>query len=254
VRCRYSRRLFIRRILISNVYDRLFMTIPLLTASNLVKSYAAANGDATPVLRGVSLTIERGEILAIIGASGAGKSTLLHLLGALDEADEGAVTLHIENTIYNFASLSSDTLSEVRNQHCGFIFQFHHLLPEFTALENVMMPALIAGTTQKQAREKARALLEQVGIAHRLDNKPDALSGGEQQRVAFARALVNTPAIVFADEPTGNLDSANSALLLDLMQHFRDEQGQTFVIVTHSAEIAAGADRCVRIAGGLLVE
>jgi lipoprotein-releasing system ATP-binding protein len=226
----------------------------LLTASNLVKSYAATNGDITPVLRGVSLTILRGEILAIVGASGAGKSTLLHLLGALDDADEGTIALHLENTTHTFATMSNDALSAVRNQHCGFIFQFHHLLPEFTALENVMMPALIAGVAHRQAREAATMLLEQVGMDHRLGNKPDALSGGEQQRVAFARALVNAPSIVFADEPTGNLDSTNSAKLLDLMKHFRDQSGQTFIIVTHSAEIAAGADRCVRIVGGILVE
>lgn len=237
----------------------------LLNADNLVKSYSSpASGEKTPVLRGVSLAIEQGEILAIVGSSGAGKSTLLHLLGALDEPDEGTITLtyHLdllegetENYIRHNYGQSSDTgLALMRNSMLGFIFQFHHLLPEFTALENVMMPALIAGISHAKAREKATALLDRVGLSHRLGNKPDALSGGEQQRVAFARALVNDPVLIFADEPTGNLDAANSSMLLDLIQQFRTESGQTFVIVTHSSEIAAGADRIVRLHEGRFVE
>ncbi|MCU0424644.1 MAG: ABC transporter ATP-binding protein [Candidatus Kapabacteria bacterium] len=236
----------------------------LLTAENLVKSYASGtSGEKTTVLHGVSLSIEQGEILAIVGSSGAGKSTLLHLLGALDEPDEGWITLtyHVgmqegepETMIrQEYRQLSDVGLSDLRNTMLGFIFQFHHLLPEFTALENVMMPALIAGKSHTEAREKAKELLSRVGLAHRLENKPDALSGGEQQRVAFARAMMNDPVLVLADEPTGNLDAANSALLLDLMKQFREESGITFAIVTHSSEIASGADRIIRLHEGQCV-
>jgi lipoprotein-releasing system ATP-binding protein len=227
----------------------------LLYAENLHKSYFTAAEDvATPVLRGVSLTIEQGEILAIVGSSGAGKSTLLHLLGALDEADEGRVLLLLHEATFDFATMSNDALASLRNQHIGFIFQFHHLLPEFTALENVMMPLMIGGTSRTAAKEKAHDLLQKVGLAERVEHKPDALSGGEQQRVAFARAVANDPALVFADEPTGNLDTANSALLLDLIRKFRTEQGMTFVLVTHSVELAAAADRCLRLQAGQFVE
>lgn len=237
----------------------------LLHAENLHKSYASATGTvATPVLRGVSLTIEQGEILAIIGSSGAGKSTLLHLLGALDEPDQGTVRLtyhlNMETTEANtyiqheYHLLSDVGLSEVRNSMLGFIFQFHHLLPEFTALENVMMPLLIAGKPQVAAKAKAQELLAQVGLSDRVHHKPDALSGGEQQRVAFARAVANDPVLVFADEPTGNLDTANSALLLDLIKKFRVERGMTFVLVTHSAELAEAADRYLRLQAGQFVE
>jgi len=227
----------------------------ILRAEHLTKSYALAGTSETAVLRGIALEIRRGEILAIVGASGAGKSTLLHLLGALDEADAGTVTLNTsDNTTYTYSQLSSDALSTLRNKHIGFIFQFHHLLPEFTALENVMMPALIAGVLERTVRESAQHLLNTVGLAERLHNKPDALSGGEQQRVAFARALVNKPALVFADEPTGNLDATTSAALLGLMQQFREQHRQTFVIVTHSAEIAQAADRTLTLRGGVLQE
>lgn len=236
----------------------------LLYADNLIKSYSSStNGEKTPVLCGVSLAIEQGEILAIVGSSGAGKSTLLHLLGALDEPDEGSITLtyHLEAQEgttkspirHNYGQLSDTGLAGLRNSMLGFIFQFHHLLPEFTALENVMMPSLIAGKSHAKAREQASRLLDRVGLSHRLQNKPDALSGGEQQRVAFARALVNDPVLIFADEPTGNLDAANSAMLLDLIKQFRTESGQTFVIVTHSSEIAVGADRIVRLHEGKFV-
>ncbi|TAE30111.1 MAG: ABC transporter ATP-binding protein [Candidatus Kapaibacterium sp.] len=231
----------------------------LLRAENLHKSYTTATGAAsTPVLRGVSLTIEQGEIIAIVGSSGAGKSTLLHLLGALDEADEGTIELHSTaegiTTPRVYAALNDTELSALRNALLGFIFQFHHLLPEFTALENVMMPLLIAGVPQNQAKARAQELLEQVGLSERVQHKPDALSGGEQQRVAFARAMVNNPILVLADEPTGNLDAANSALLLDLMKRFRTERSTTFILVTHSAELAAGADKCLRLQAGQFTE
>jgi lipoprotein-releasing system ATP-binding protein len=236
----------------------------LLNAQNLHKSYASATGAvATPVLRGASLTIEQGEILAIVGSSGAGKSTLLHLLGALDVPDEGSLELTYSIALtdespaqicYEYHTLSDIGLSEMRNSMLGFIFQFHHLLPEFTALENVMMPLLIAGKMPSVAKAKAEELLQLVGLTERLHNKPDALSGGEQQRVAFARAVANDPVLVFADEPTGNLDTANSALLLDLIKKFRTERGMTFVLVTHSMELAAGADRCLRLQAGQFVD
>lgn len=229
------------------------MVQPVLIAANLSKSYSLSAHRDTPVLNGVSMSVEQGELLAIVGASGAGKSTLLHLLGALDEADNGSVTLTTNSGVsYTYSSLSDGELSELRSRHVGFVFQFHHLLPEFTAVENVMMPALIAGMPQREAKDNAEQLLQTVGIAHRAHHKPSELSGGEQQRAAFARALINRPTVVLADEPTGNLDSANSELLIELMHKFRVEFGQTFVVVTHSAEIAARADRTLTIKNGLI--
>lgn len=234
----------------------------LLHAENLVKSYVsgASTSEKTTVLQGITLSIEQGEILAIVGSSGAGKSTLLHLLGALDEPDTGSITITYQTPIQNGASetvirheyqqLDDNGLASLRNSMLGFIFQFHHLLPEFSALENAMMPALIAGISHVEARKKATQLLERVGLSHRLHNKPDALSGGEQQRIAFARAMMNDPVLVLADEPTGNLDATNSAMLLDLMKQFRSESGVTFVIVTHSSDIASGADRVIRLHEG----
>jgi lipoprotein-releasing system ATP-binding protein len=243
--------------------EQLSSNSPLLRAEHLVKSYSsaheAASGERTQVLRGVSLEVLRGEMLAIVGSSGAGKSTLLHLLGALDEPDEGTIELFLpaesstNAPTQKYADLNSDALATLRNRHIGFIFQFHHLLPEFTALENVMMPALIAGVPTKEASARAHQLLENVGVAHRLHHKPDALSGGEQQRVSFARAHINNPAIVFADEPTGNVDGQNSALLLEQMRRFSAERNQTYVIVTHSTELAAAAHRTLRLEHGLLV-
>lgn len=222
-----------------------------ITASSLYKSFSLSAHRDTPVLRGVSLCVERGELLAIVGASGAGKSTLLHLLGALDNADEGEVILTLaDGRQYNYTQLSDTELSAVRNSHIGFVFQFHHLLPEFTAIENIMMPALIAGKNLNEAQSSAEELLKLVELQHRTHHKPSALSGGEQQRIAFARAVVNQPALVLADEPTGNLDSANSDMLLALLQQFRSERGQTFVVVTHSADIAGQADRTLTIRNG----
>jgi lipoprotein-releasing system ATP-binding protein len=230
------------------------MSPTILRAEHLAKSYRMANGSSAPVLRDVSMHVQRSEIVAIVGASGAGKSTLLHLLSALDTPDGGEVTFTPTDTItHQFSRMQTDALADVRNKHIGFIFQFHHLLPEFTALENVMMPALIAGVQQKTSQEQALRLLDAVGLAGRLHHKPDALSGGEQQRVAFARALVNSPALVFADEPTGNLDHANSERLFALMRQFCISQRQTFVIVTHSADIAASADRVLTLYEGVLV-
>jgi lipoprotein-releasing system ATP-binding protein len=225
----------------------------ILRAEHISKSYPVAGDGFAAVLRDVSVEVQRGEIVAIVGASGAGKSTLLHVLSALDTPDKGEVSFMPDtSTTHQFSRLRLDSLAEIRNKHIGFIFQFHHLLPEFTALENVMMPALIAGASQKTAQQEAVRLLAAVGMAERLHHKPDALSGGEQQRVAFARALVNAPAMVFADEPTGNLDRANSERLFALMQHFRETEQQTFVIVTHSMDIAAAADRVLHLQDGVL--
>ncbi|MCS6808317.1 MAG: ABC transporter ATP-binding protein [Bacteroidota bacterium] len=239
----------------------------LLHAENLVKSYPIGNNphhERTVVLRGVTVSVERGEILAIVGASGAGKSTLLHLLGALDDPDEGSIVLEcskhstagheeLSTRCYEYHKLTDAELSALRNAVIGFVFQFHHLLPEFTALENVMMPALIAGVHVSQARSRAYELLRRVGMEHRVHHKPDALSGGEQQRVAFARAMINNPQLILADEPTGNLDAANAAVLLDLMQQFRADTGASFVIVTHSTEVANIADRIIRLHEGMVV-
>jgi lipoprotein-releasing system ATP-binding protein len=217
----------------------------MLRSENLTKSYGNL-----PVLKGVTLTVERGEIVAIVGSSGAGKSTLLHILGTLDIPTGGQVWL---NEVELF-SLKGTALANFRNRHIGFIFQFHHLLPEFTALENVCIPGLIAGDRKKsQVRQKAVALLETLGLQHRLEHKPGKLSGGEQQRVAVARALINQPDIVMADEPTGNLDSANARELHQLFIDLRNQFGQTFIIVTHNEELAGLSDRQLTMKDGKII-
>ena len=216
----------------------------MLTAKNIIKRY----GKLT-VLNGVDIAIGKGEIVSIVGSSGAGKSTLLHILGSLDKADTGEIILngqHIE-------SLSGSKLSAFRNKHIGFVFQFHHLLPEFTALENVCIPGWIAGDKKKDVIVKATALLKTLGLQDRLENKPQQLSGGEQQRVAVARALINSPSIIMADEPTGNLDSANAKELHKLFIDLRDQFSQTFLIVTHNEELAKMSDRTLVMKDGLMV-
>lgn len=211
------------------------------------------NSTSTHVLTNVSITVDRGEFVAITGASGAGKSTLLHLLGGLDHPDSGSVALAIEHGAQlEYAALKDEQLSELRNAHIGFIFQFHHLLPEFTALENVMMPALLSGKSTRESHELASNALELVGLSQRLHHKPSQLSGGEQQRAAFGRAIINQPALLLADEPTGNLDAKNSALLLSLLLQYKRANNQTLVVVTHSKEIAQQADRILRIRDGQL--
>jgi lipoprotein-releasing system ATP-binding protein len=215
----------------------------LIKTENLHKYY-----DKLHVLKGVDVTIEQGEIVAIVGKSGAGKSTLLHLLGTLDTPDKGSIT--IDGT--DIASLSPNALAAFRNQKLGFIFQFHHLLPEFTALENVCIPAYIAGIAEKDAKKRAAELLTYLGLEDRMTHKPSELSGGEQQRVAVARALMNKPAIIFADEPSGNLDSASSKDLHQLIFQLRKDFNQTFVIVTHSDELAALSDRKLVMQDGFL--
>jgi len=216
----------------------------MLKATNLRKSYGALN-----VLKGVDLTVEREEVLSIIGASGAGKSTLLHILGTLDSADTGL--LEIDGT--EISKLSFQQLAAFRNKRIGFIFQFHNLLPEFTALENVCLPGFIGGNAEREVRKKAQELLGMLGLVGRLDHKPSELSGGEQQRVAVARALINDPSIIFADEPSGNLDSKNAAELHNLFFKLRDELNKTFVIVTHNSELAEMSDRKVEIKDGTIV-
>ncbi len=223
-----------------------------LEAKDLNKSYSSAVGARTAVLQGINLDVLRGEFVAIVGASGAGKSTLLHLLGALESPDSGQIRLlspHDGGWV-DYAKASDDELASLRNTQLGFVFQFHHLLPEFTAQENVMMPSLIAGVARSEAARHAAILMERVGLADKRNQKPDSLSGGEQQRVAFARALINKPSLVLADEPTGNLDDQNSSILLELLQELRQELGQAFVVVTHSEAIARQADRTFILQNG----
>ncbi len=215
----------------------------MLTAKDVHKSYGLIQ-----VVKGVSLQINKGEIVSITGSSGAGKSTLLHILGTLDTPNSGEISLNG----YSVTHLKDKALASFRNSQLGFVFQFHHLLPEFTALENVCIPGWIAGRKRKDVEEHAIKLLTTLRIDKRLNNKPQELSGGEQQRVAVARALINNPAIVFADEPTGNLDSNNAKELHQLFLELRDEFQQTFLIVTHNEELALNSDRVLHMKDGLL--
>ena len=202
------------------------------------------------VLKGVDMEIRKGEIASIVGPSGSGKSTLLHILGTLDKADKGTVTM--DDTV--ITSLQGKKLAAFRNKHIGFVFQFHHLLPEFTALENVSIPAWLAKRKNAEVKQDAEELLRMLGLKDRLDNKPNQLSGGEQQRVAVARALINKPAIIFADEPSGNLDSANAKELHKLFFDLRDKFNQTFLIVTHNDELAKLSDRTLYMRDGKIVD
>lgn len=235
----------------------------MITAKNIRKSFGSLE-----VLKGIDMSVSRGEVVAIMGASGAGKSTLLQILGTLSTPDSGELVIdgitvfsnHVgaetgsenaENK--NAKRLDSKLLARFRNLKIGFVFQFHHLLPEFTALENVMIPALIAGESKKVAKEKAAALLEEVGLSERINHKPSELSGGEQQRVAIARAIVNSPAVLFADEPSGNLDSVTKSEIHNLFFRLREKTGQTTVIVTHDASLAQMCDRTLSMRDGLFV-
>ncbi len=216
----------------------------MLTARDIHKSYGQLE-----VLRGVGVHIRQGEIICIVGPSGSGKSTLLHILGTLDKADSGIIVLDNKN----LGEMSASTLANFRNHNIGFVFQFHHLLPEFTALENVCVPGWIAGRNKKEVEEKATELLSMLGLQDRVENKPQQLSGGEQQRVAVARALINQPKIIFADEPTGNLDSANAKELHDLFFELRKKFNQTFLIVTHNEELAKMSDKILHMKDGKIV-
>jgi len=215
----------------------------MLKATNIYKSYGEVQ-----VLKGIDLQVKKGEIVSIMGASGAGKSTLLHVMGTIDKADQGQVEIDGQDV----TKLNDKNLSVFRNQHIGFVFQFHHLLPEFTALENICIPAYIAGKTRKDAEEEAIRLLNDLSLYDRKDHKPSELSGGEQQRVAIARALVNHPSVVFADEPSGNLDSEASNDLHQLFLQLRVKLNQTFVVVTHNKTLANMADRKLTIKDGLI--
>jgi lipoprotein-releasing system ATP-binding protein len=217
----------------------------MLKAHSICKSYGQLK-----ILKGVDLEVKKGEIVSIVGASGAGKSSLLNILGTLDKPDSGNV--YVGNT--DVSKLNSKELSLFRNRKIGFVFQFHHLLVEFTAIENVCIPALIAGDSRSAAEKKALKLLDRLGLNERINHKPGQLSGGEQQRVAVARALINEPALIFADEPSGNLDSVNANQLHNLFSDLRDELGQTFVIVTHNEHLAELSDRKVLMKDGLIVQ
>lgn len=216
----------------------------MIACSNIMKQY-----EGLKVLKGVSLEINKGELVCIVGPSGAGKSTLLHILGTLDKPDEGELLFNGKS----LNDLKDKQLSEIRNLKMGFVFQFHHLLPEFTAIENVCIPGFIAQKKEKDVRERAKYLLTLMGLADRLTHKPSELSGGEQQRISVARALINEPEIIFADEPTGNLDTANSKELHQLFFDLRQQFNQTFVIVTHNNELADLADRKLVMKDGLIV-
>ena len=216
----------------------------MLQAKGIHKAYGTL-----PILKGVDITVEKGEIVSIVGASGAGKSTLLHIIGTLDKPDQGSI--FIDGV--DIHKLSAKKLSAFRNEHIGFVFQFHHLLPEFTALENVCIPAFIHGQGRAEAETKAKELLEILGVSHRIDHKPAEMSGGEQQRVSVARALMNDPSIILADEPSGNLDSENAAALHQLFFDLRTKFQQTFIIVTHNEELARISDRTIHMRDGLVV-
>ncbi|MFZ4523017.1 MAG: ABC transporter ATP-binding protein [Bacteroidales bacterium] len=215
----------------------------MIIARNIQKNFGPLQ-----VLKGINLQVEKGEIISIVGASGAGKSTLLHILGTLDKADSGSVELNG----FKVMELSERKLSEFRNRQIGFVFQFHHLLPEFTALENICIPAFIAGQGKREAAARAKELLEIMNLSNRAGHKPSELSGGEQQRVAVARALVNNPSVILADEPSGNLDSASAVELHKLFFRLRDMFRQTFIIVTHNLDLADMADRKLTMKDGLI--
>lgn len=216
----------------------------MLTGKNIHKRYGTVE-----VLKGVDIDIKKGEIVSIVGSSGAGKSTLLHILGTLDKADKGTVKLYEAEV----NTLQGKKLADFRNKNIGFVFQFHHLLPEFTALENVCIPGWLAGRKRKEVEIRAQELLTLLRLKDRLQNKPNQMSGGEQQRVAVARALINDPSIVFADEPTGNLDSANAKELHHLFFDLRNKFNQTFLIVTHNEELAQLSDRVLHMKDGKIV-
>ena len=235
-------------------HTELKMSKIVLSGRNISKVYKSKSGKETKVLNGLDIDISRGEFAAIMGPSGVGKSTLLYILGSLDHPDTGEISISIDDKEYNYKNMQSDSLAEFRNKQIGFVFQFHHLLPEFTAIENVMMPALIAGVPYNEAFEKAEGLLKTVGVDIRSEHKPMELSGGEQQRVAIARALINDPVLVLADEPTGNLDKGNTSAVLELITKLREEYSITFVVATHSQDVAAIAEKVLIMGDGKIAD
>lgn len=216
----------------------------MLKAVNLHKSYGSLE-----IIKGINVEFQENEMVSIVGPSGAGKSTLLHLLGTLDKADKGDIVYKNKS----ISKLKNSELNKLRNKEMGFIFQFHHLLPEFTAIENVCMPAWIANKSNAEAKKNAKNLLDIVGLSHRYDHRPSELSGGEQQRVAIARALINKPSIIFADEPTGNLDTENAKQINELFIQLKNEFKQTFIIVTHNEELAKLVDRKIQMKDGQII-
>lgn len=222
----------------------------ILEARDITKTYNGRDGNPLTVLDNTSIAIKKGSIVTIVGASGCGKSTLLHILGGLDRPDSGTV-LWREESIYD---MGKEVLAKFRNKNLGFVFQFHHLLPEFTAIENIMMPALIGNATEQEAKKKALVLLRDFGIADRAEHRPTQLSGGEQQRVAMARALINDPDLILADEPTGNLDERNTEILLDLLYDIRSKKDVSILLITHEKNIAERSDLVYELSHGKLAE
>ncbi|MBX3043509.1 MAG: ABC transporter ATP-binding protein [Candidatus Kapabacteria bacterium] len=226
----------------------------MISAKNITKSFQIKGEEKTVVLQDLNLEVDKGQFVALVGPSGVGKSTLLYLLGTLDKPDCGNILFQSNDWNYDITAMNDYELSKLRNKMLGFVFQFNQLLPEFTAIENVMIPAFIAGVGKKTANDKAKFLLDKVGMSHRMTHKPTELSGGEQQRIAIARALINDPEIILADEPTGNLDAANSKAVLDLLGQIMNDYKLTCIVATHSSDVASVAGRICSMGYGKIID